>query len=77
MAKYEVVNNFYDELDKDSKGDNKHYKIGDVYPNPSNKKVEQARIKELSTAKNKFGIPFIKEVKEETKTESKNTKEKD
>lgn len=77
MAKYEVVNNFYDELEKDSKGDKKHYKTGDVYPNPSNKKVEQARIKELSTAKNKWGIPFIKEIKEETKTEAKTTKEKE
>lgn len=62
MAKYEVVNNFYDGDDKD-----KHYEKGDMFPKPANKKVSKERLEQLSTTKNDFGVAFIKEVKEDEK----------
>lgn len=60
MAKYEVVEDF-----RDLQDNNKLYKKGDHYPLPANKKVTKKRLQELSTAENKAGRPFIKEVEEE------------
>lgn len=49
--------------------DNKHeYKVGDTFPR-NGLKVPDARIEELSTGKNRRGIPLI--VLEESKTEEK------
>nr|WP_229671654.1 hypothetical protein [Lentibacillus kapialis] len=56
MAKYEVIAGFRD------KNDDKEYFVGDRYPKPANKKVEEARIKELTSSDNNAGKPLIKEV---------------
>lgn len=57
--KYEVIAAFTDTQDG-----RKVYHKGDRYPNPINKKVSAARIKELSTDKNRLGYAVIKEVEE-------------
>lgn len=55
-TKYIVVQDFKDLEDK-----NKVYSKGDVYPNPANKKIDQKRIDQLLSSKNKQGRPVIKE----------------
>lgn len=54
---YRVIKSFEDLQD-----DNHKYNVGDVYPYDG-KEVRDSRINELSTSKNKRGIPLI--VKEE------------
>ena len=54
VKKWETIELFEDE-------DGKNYKKGDAYPRPANKKVTQKRLEELSTKKNKYKRPFIKE----------------
>lgn len=44
--------------------DNNHeYNVGDIYPH-NKKKVSASRIKELSTDKNRQGVPLIEKVEE-------------
>lgn len=54
--KYIVVHDF-----KDLKDNNKIYIKGDTYPKPADTHVSAARIKELSSTKNKIGKVLIKE----------------
>lgn len=58
--KFEVIEDF-----KDLEDQNKIYFKGDRYPFPANKKVDDERLEELLTDKNKQGRPVIKEVTEE------------
>jgi hypothetical protein len=60
LTKYRVIESFADLQDK-----NKAYQAGEVYPRPTNKKIPEKRIEELSTNKNAAGRPFIEEVSEE------------
>ncbi|GKV67300.1 MULTISPECIES: hypothetical protein [unclassified Sporosarcina] len=60
MKKFTVLRDFTDLKDK-----NKVYRKGDIYPSPANKKVDEKRIKELSSTKNKLGKKVIEEIKEE------------
>ncbi|WP_078597114.1 hypothetical protein [Evansella clarkii] len=60
MAKYIVLHDFTDLEDGD-----KVYRKDKPYPRPANKKVSKKRLDELSTSKNKIGVPLIKEVEEE------------
>lgn len=53
---FEVVEYFID-----LKDGGHHYNVGDAFPR-AGKEVSDARIKELSTTKNKRGIVLIKEV---------------
>ncbi|PKR82563.1 hypothetical protein [Heyndrickxia camelliae] len=55
--KYEVIHDFKDLQDKD-----KIYRVGDTYPQPINKKVEEKRLEELLSSSNKLGKPVIKEI---------------
>lgn len=55
--KYEVIHDF-----KDLQDNNKIYRIGELYPKPANKKIEEERILELLTSENKLGKSVIKEV---------------
>ena len=57
---YRVIKYFTDLQDK-----NHEYNVGDIYPH-NNKKVSASRIKELSTNKNRRGIPLIEKVEEPT-----------
>lgn len=63
--KYEVIKNFVDSEDK-----NKKYQVGDSYPNPANKKVNEQRVSELLSADNKLGYAVIKPVEETKKVEA-------
>ncbi len=56
QKKYVVVHDF-----KDLKDNNHIYIKGDPYPRASNQKVSAARIKELSSMKNKMKKVLIKE----------------
>lgn len=55
---YRVIKYFTDLQDN-----NREYNVGDIYPH-NNRKVSASRIKELSTNKNKRGIPLIEKVEE-------------
>lgn len=57
---YRVIKYFTDLQDN-----NREYNVGDIYPY-NNRKVSASRIKELSTNKNKRGIPLIEKVEEPT-----------
>lgn len=57
---YRVIKYFTDLQDN-----NREYNVGDIYPH-NNRKVSASRIKELSTNKNKRGIPLIEKVEEPT-----------
>lgn len=60
---YVVINRFIDLQD------NRHdYKEGDTFPREG-KKVSKKRIAELSSDKNRRGIPLIAETEEETTEE--------
>jgi hypothetical protein len=58
--KFVVIRDFKDLEDK-----NKIYFEGDRYPFPANKKIDNKRLEELLSKKNKQGRPVIKEVTEE------------
>ena len=55
---YRVIKHFTDLQDK-----NHEYNVGDIYPH-NNRKVSASRIKELSTDKNRQGVPLIEKVEE-------------
>ena len=55
---YRVIKYFTDLQDN-----NHEYNVGDIYPN-NKKKVSAIRIKELSTDKNRRGVPLIEKVEE-------------
>ena len=57
---YRVIKYFTDLQDNDHE-----YNVGDIYPH-NKKKVSASRIKELSTNKNRQGIPLIEKVEEPT-----------
>ena len=57
---YRVIKYFTDLQDNDHE-----YNVGDIYPH-NKKKVSASRIKELSTDKNRQGIPLIEKVEEPT-----------
>lgn len=58
---YKVVNKFYD-----LKDNNHCYYVGDTFPR-NGKKVSDKRIVELSSNKNKMGVPLIEEIPEKPK----------
>lgn len=55
---YEVIKAF-----RDSKNNEHFYEVGDTYP-VSGYKPTKARIEELTTGKNRFGVAFLKEMAE-------------
>ena len=55
---YRVIKYFTDLQDND-----REYNVGDIYPH-NKKKVSASRIKELSTDKNRQGVPLIEKVEE-------------
>lgn len=55
---YRVIKAFVDLKDNNHK-----YDVGDIFPH-NKKKVSASRIKELSTDKNRRGIPLIEKVEE-------------
>ena len=55
---YQVIKYFTDLQDNDHE-----YNVGDIYPH-NKKKVSASRIKELSTDKNRQGVPLIEKVEE-------------
>ena len=55
---YRVIKYFTDLQDN-----NHEYNVGDIYPH-NKKKVSASRIKELSTDKNRQGVPLIGKVEE-------------
>ncbi|AJI23884.1 hypothetical protein H8R29_11365 [Priestia megaterium] len=57
--KFEVIEDFKDLQDK-----NKIYRKGDWYPKPANKNINDERLEELLTNKNKQGRPVIKELEQ-------------
>ena len=57
---YRVIKYFTDLQDN-----NHEYNVGDIYPH-NKKKVSASRIKELSTDKNRQGVPLIEKVDEPT-----------
>ena len=57
---YRVIKYFTDLQDNDHE-----YNVGDIYPH-NKKKVSASRIKELSTGKNRQGVPLIEKVEEPT-----------
>ncbi|MCQ3816711.1 MULTISPECIES: hypothetical protein [Staphylococcus] len=59
MAKYEVTHTFKDLQDK-----NKLYKKGQTFPRPTNKKIEEERILELTSSENRQKKQLIKKVED-------------
>ena len=57
---YRVIKYFTDLQDNDHE-----YNVGYIYPH-NKKKVSASRIKELSTDKNRQGVPLIEKVEEPT-----------
>ena len=55
---FKVVKKFYDLKDK-----NHCYYVGDIFPH-NGKKVSEKRVAELSSNKNKMGVPLIEEIPE-------------
>jgi hypothetical protein len=55
---FKVVKKFYD-----LKDNNHAYYEGDIYPH-NKAKVSEKRIAELSSSKNKMGVPLIEEIPE-------------
>ena len=62
---FKVVKRFYD-----LKDNNYAYSVGDVFPHPK-ARVSEKRIAELSSNKNKMGVPLIAEIPEKSKKENK------
>ena len=58
---YKVINRFFDLQDN-----NHAYSVGDTFPH-NGKKVSEKRIVELSSNKNKIGVPLIEEIPEKPK----------
>ena len=58
---FKVVKRFYD-----LKDNNHAYSVGDVFPHQK-AKVSEKRIAELSSNKNKMGVPLIVEIPEQPK----------
>ncbi|MFJ7932315.1 hypothetical protein [Peribacillus sp. NPDC096448] len=58
--KYVVIHDFKDLNDK-----NIIYINGDIYPRRADAVIDEERIKELSSSKNKIGKPLIKEISEQ------------
>ena len=56
---YRVIKHFIDLQDEN----NHEYNVGDISPH-NKKKVSASRIKELSTDKNRQGVPLIEKVEE-------------
>jgi hypothetical protein len=50
---YRVIKSFIDLQDN-----NHEYSVGDIFPH-NKKKVSASRVKELSTSKNRRGVPLI------------------
>ena len=67
MAKYKVIKYFTDLQDNEYA-----YKTGDTFPRDG-VEVSEARIKELSSDKNKRKMPLIEEVKEDTPAQEEQT----
>lgn len=59
MAKYEVTHTFKDLQDK-----NKLYKKGQTFLRPTNKKIEEERILELTSSENRQKKQLIKKVED-------------
>ena len=57
---FKVVKRFYD-----LKDNNHAYSVGDIFPH-SKAKVSEKRIAELSSNKNKLGVPLIEEIHEKS-----------
>ncbi|WP_110928415.1 hypothetical protein [Bacillus massiliglaciei] len=57
--KYIVLYDFTDLEDK-----SKIYRKGDSYPKPATKNISKKRLEELSSTKNKIGLPLIKKIEE-------------
>ena len=55
---FKVVKKFYD-----LKDNNYAYSVGDIFPRPK-AKISEKRIAELSSNKNKMGVPLIVEIPE-------------
>ena len=70
---YKVIEDFTDLQDN-----NHYYRKNDVYPHSSKniEEISKERIKELSTKKNKRGIPLIAKVEEEVRTDEKEKSKK-
>lgn len=62
---FKVVKKFYD-----LKDNNHAYYEGDIYPH-NKAKVSEKRIDELSSNKNKMGVPLIEEIPEKPKKATK------
>lgn len=58
---YRVVHKFYD-----LKDNNHAYSVGDTFPH-NGVKVEDERIVELASDKNRLGVPLIEEIAEKPK----------
>ena len=58
---YRVVHKFYD-----LKDNNHAYSVGDTFPNDG-AEVDSERIAELSSDKNRLGVPLIEEITEKPK----------
>lgn len=59
---YKVISNF-----RDSKDNNRLYKIGEEYPAVDAPKPSKARINELVKGENAYSMVFIEEIKETPK----------
>lgn len=60
QKKYVVIHDFKDLNDK-----NIIYINGDIYPRRADAVIDEERIKELTSSKNKIGKPLIKEISEQ------------
>ena len=58
---YRVIHKFYD-----LKDNNHAYSVGDTFPH-NGVKVEDERIAELASDKNRLGVPLIEEIAEKQK----------
>ena len=58
---YRVIHNFYD-----LKDNNHAYSVGDTFPH-NGVEVDSERIAELSSDKNRLGVPLIEEIAEKPK----------
>lgn len=67
---YKVIKAFYDLKDKDYL-----YSVGDTFPRDG-KKVEENRVAELASNKNKLGVPLIELIPEKPEKKAKKAVEK-
>lgn len=66
---YKVINRFFDLQDN-----NHAYSVGDTFPH-NGVEVEAERIAELSSDKNRLGVPLIEEIAEKPKRTRKKKEE--